>query len=189
MCTVFKEGNIIKNLLLPIAHKEGIKISYKRLKSIYIKYALGKIDQDEFNKIVPKEIEKKFLDSIPLDKSALETVNWLKKKRYLLGILSNMPKPWGNYLIKKFKLDDYFSIIVFSGEYGIRKPHEKLYLVFVEKTRVKPQNCYLIDDKLINLKEARFLLMKTIWRKREKQEILFIPDYVITDLKQLKKIL
>ncbi len=88
-------------------------------------------------------------------------------------------------------MNKYFSVIVFSGEYGTRKPDESLYKVFIEKSKTKPQNCYLVDDKLVNLKEARFLLMKTIWRKKkeENQKITFIPDYIITNLIELKKIL
>jgi len=102
--------------------------------------------------------------------------------------LSNFPKEWGDYLVKKFELDKYFSIIVFSGEYKTRKPNEELYKIFIEKSKARPQNCYFVDDSLINLKEARFLLMKTIWRKKEKQEILFIPDFVIKKVSDLEKI-
>ncbi len=189
MGDIFKEGHIIKKSLFPMLNRKNIKISYERLKDLYVKYTLGKISQENFDKFVPKEVERIFLDSIELDKDAFKIVKWLKKKGYLLGILSNIPKPWGDYLIKKFGLEKYFSVIIFSGEYGTRKPDEELYKIFVEKAKVKPQNCYLIDDTLINLKAARFLLMKTIWRRKEKQEIIFIPDYTITKLIELQKIL
>jgi len=186
---IFKEGHIIKNLLFPIMIKNGIKIDYNRLKEIYVNYSIGKLTQKEFWKTVPKEIEREFLDSMKFDKRMLKNIEFFKKKGYLLGILSNIPKEWGDYLVKKFNLQEYFSIIVFSGEHGTRKPDEKLYEIFMEKTRAKPQNCYFVDDSLINLKEARFLLMKTVWRKNEKQEIRFIPDFVIRNADELKAIM
>ena len=88
----------------------------------------------------------------------------------------------------KFNLHKYFSTIIFSGEYRTRKPNERLYTIFIENARVRPDNCYVIDDNLTNLKEARFLLMKTIWRKKENQNILFIPDFIIRKPAELKKI-
>jgi putative hydrolase of the HAD superfamily len=189
MGALFTEGHIISKMLLPLLTKKKIKIDYKKLKESYIEYTLGKITQKEFWKIIPQKFEKEFLDSMKLDKDVLRVIEYLKKRGYLLGILSNIPKEWGNYLIVKFGLNKYFSTIIFSGEYGTRKPNEKLYEIFVEIAKVKPENCYFIDDNLINLKEARFLLMKTIWIKKEEQEILFIPDFRITKINELKNIL
>lgn len=189
MGNIFKEGHVIKNLLFPILIRNGIKTDYNRLKEIYVNYSIGRLTQKQFRKSVPKEIEKEFLDSMKLDEKMLKDIKLFKKKRYLLGILSNIPKEWGRYLVKKYNFDSYFSIIVFSGEYGTRKPDEKLYEIFMEKARAKPQNCYFVDDSLINLKEARFLLMKTVWRKNEKQDIRFIPDFVIRNADELKTIM
>ena len=69
------------------------------------------------------------------------------------------------------------------------KPDEMLYTIFLERSKAKAGNCYLIDDSLGNLKEARFLLMKTIWCAKEKQDAWFIPDYKIIRASDLKGIL
>jgi hypothetical protein len=45
-----------------------INISYERLKEAYVKYSLRKLSEEEFNKFVPKEVEKAFLNSITPDK-------------------------------------------------------------------------------------------------------------------------
>ena len=118
----------------------------------------------------------------------LEIIKKLRKE-YLLGILSNIPTFWGKYLLKKYNLNKYFNPIIFSADYYFRKPNEKLYIEFINAAKIKPENCYFIDDKLINLQKARFLLMKTIWLKREKKEIIFIPDYKINKLSDLTRIL
>ncbi len=188
MGNLFREGHIIHNLLLPILHRENIKVDYKTLKNLYVEYSLGLVNRKEFHRIVPEKIEKEFLNSIELDNEAFKIIKWLKKKGLFLGVLSNIPKEWGDYLIRKFGLKKYFSVIIFSGEYGKRKPSEDLYKTLLDKIKVKPKNCYLIDDNLINLKEARFMLMKTIWIKKEKQKIVFVPDYIITKFSELKNI-
>ncbi|MFH1752422.1 MAG: HAD-IA family hydrolase [archaeon] len=175
----FKENHIIKKLLFPLVKQNKLKVSYLKLKQIYLDYSVGKIGRKEFNKIIPLKLEEKFLDLIKPISNIFSIIDSLKKKGFLLGILSNIPKPWGNYLVKKFKLENYFTVIVFSGEYNSRKPSEKLYDIFIEKARVKPQNCFFVDDNLANLREARFMLMKTVWVKKEKQDISFIPDIML----------
>ncbi|MCK4968364.1 MAG: HAD-IA family hydrolase [Candidatus Aenigmarchaeota archaeon] len=188
MGTIFSEGHIIKKILHPFLIKRGYKISYKKIKELYVKYTIGKISNKQFRKIVPKEIEEEFLNLIKIDKSMLEIIKKLRKE-YLLGILSNIPTFWGKYLLKKYNLNKYFNPIIFSADYYSRKPNEKLYIEFINAAKIKPENCYFIDDKLINLQKARFLLMKTIWLKREKKEIIFIPDYKINKLFDLTRIL
>jgi len=58
----------------------------------------------------------------------------------------------------------------------------------MEKSGIRPQDYYFVDDKLTNLKEARFFLMKTVWMKKEKQDIVFIPDFMIKKPEDLMKI-
>ena len=189
MGCIFSEGHIIRNVLLKLINKNGIKMNYSKLKRIYLDYSLGKISPIEFNKIIPEEIEIEFLNSLKLNSGLFDILKFFRKKHYKFGILSNIPQKWGNYLVKKFKLNEWFSKIVFSGTYKTRKPNEKLYEIFINNLNIKPENCYLLDDKLINLREARFFLMKTIWMRKEKQQITFVPDLIINRLNDLKKVL
>lgn len=185
MGTIFKEGHIISKMLVPLLHEKEIDKSYKEVKSAYVEYSKGEISQEEFRELVPKEIEKEFLDSMEINKEVLKIIKNWKSREVALGILSNIPKPWGDYLVDKFNLDEYFSTIVFSGQYQSRKPSEKLYRVFIEKSNYKPKNCYFIDDKLRNLEGVRHLLMKTVWLKGEDSDKLFIPDYKVGSLDEL----
>jgi len=188
MGTVFKEGRIIKNLLWPLICNEKNLMGYEDLKSIYESYSVGAINQSEFRKHIPVKVEETFLDSVILNHNILDILRWLKKKKFRIGILSNIPKEWGNYLMKKYHLDDYAEIIVFSGDYGVRKPDEELYRIFIKLANTKPQNCFLVDDNLLNLREARHLRMKTIWKKNNIKDLIFVPDYIISKMEELKKI-
>lgn len=190
MGCVFKSPHIVKNILYPLM--EG-KIIYDELKKVYLEYSKGKLTREEFLKTVPLDIEEKFLDKIELDDNAKEIFDYLKKKGYLLGILSNIPDHIGNYVIKENKIDRYFKTIIFSGTYKLRKPGVALYEIFLNESGVKPEDSFFVDDKLENLKTAKDIGIKTIWRKIEVDKSFLIhgfnPDFIITNLLELKRIL
>jgi len=189
MGPIFPQKHIIRNVLHPIVKKNGMKITYDELKRIYEKYSKNEIKREDFYKIVPEEVEREFLDSLQINPEIYTILSKLKKKGYHFGILSNIPRPWGHYLEEKFNLKKHFNPIVFSGDYRYRKPSEELYRIFIENTDCLPSKCYFLDDKLVNLKEARFFAMKTIHYKMEQEDFVFLPDHQITDLSELVKIL
>jgi len=63
----------------------------------------------------------------------------------------------------------------------------------LEKSGADPKNCFFIDDKLENLKTTKDLGIKTIWKRIGKSNSFsihnFKPDFTITSLLELKKIL
>ena len=109
MGTLFYEGHVIKNRLYPLMLKHNNKSDYSAIKKLYVDYSLGKISQERILELCASRYRKKFLSVFRPDKSMMATAHWLKQKGYALGILSNMPKEWGEYLIKKFKLNKIFS--------------------------------------------------------------------------------
>jgi putative hydrolase of the HAD superfamily len=192
MGTIFLEPHVIKNSLLPFLKKRGFKVSYLSLKKKYEKYSLGEINKKKFWGKISISLESEFLDTLKIDKRIFALCKLLKMRGYSFGILSNLPAPWAKYLVKKYNLDKTFHPIVVSGKYHCRKPSEKLYEIFINNIDCHPSKCYFVDDKLENLKEARFLLMKTIYLQREKkkkEKVLFIPDFKINDIIELKNIL
>ncbi|MCD6398806.1 MAG: HAD-IA family hydrolase [Candidatus Aenigmarchaeota archaeon] len=190
MGCIFKTPHIIKNILYPLMED---RIIYSELKKIYLKYSNGELTREEFLRTVPLDIEEKFLDKIELDDNAKEIFDYLKGKEYSMGVLSNIPDHIGNYVVRENKIENYFKVMVFSGTYGLRKPNEALYKIFLEKSGADPKNCFFIDDKLENLKTAKDLGIKTIWKRIGKSNSFsihnFKPDFTIASLLELKKIL
>lgn len=185
MGVIFRQAHSIKDVFHPLVED---KVGYKKLKEVYKIYSLGEISQEEFWNFVGEKKEKEGLDKIKKEDDILGVLKYLKGKDYKLGVLSNIPGPWGRYLLQKNKIKKYFDVIVLSGECGERKPRENIYKKFLTNIKTKPENCYFIDDKLRNLKEASEFKIKTIWRKIEEQDFIFEPDYILLDLLDLKKI-
>lgn len=190
MGVLFKEGHLIRKGLHPFLKERGLKKSYSWLKNLYLKYSRGKVAQEKFWKIVPERLEKEFLDSLELTKNARYILKYFHSKNNVkAGLLSNIPKTWGEYLIEENEIEEYLTAVVLSGEYGNRKPESGLYEIFLEKTNTHPKDCYLIDDSLKNLKGAKSLSMKTVWKEDGIKDVDFKPDFTIKDLKELKGIL
>jgi HAD superfamily hydrolase (TIGR01509 family) len=188
MGTFFREGHVISRLLTPLAKKAGLNVSYQELKEAYLKYTEGKMGAEEFHKVVPTTIEKEFLDMIKSSHDMFPVIKYLQKKGYRLGVLSNFPEEWGDYLEEKFNFKEYFDPIVITGEHHVKKPSSEIYNIFVEQAGVDPAYCWFVDDKLENLQVAEDLEMKTIWFKREGPKVNFKPDHIIMKANDLKKI-
>jgi len=163
-------------------------ITKKRLKNLYHQFEIGKIDSKAFWDGLRiknhRTVEKEFLDNTQLDDNLLPVARILKKK-YCLGILSNMPKEWGRYFIRKYKLATIFDEIILSGEVKAKKPSKKIYEIAVRKFG----EFIFIDDRLENLKAARRFGIKTVLMERKDPTRKFKPDYTIHSLLELKGIL
>ncbi len=186
MGVIFTEPHIISNLLYSLLPEPK---DYAFIKEKYSLYTKGKISNQEFWKSVYKgynyeDFEKTYLDKIKIDKDYKEIINYLKQK-YELGIISNLPKEWGEYLIKKYELDKVFNPIVISGEVKVKKPNTEIYKIFQNEVKTQFNEIAYIDDRKSNLKPAHILGMKTIWYKKEEDNLNFMPDYTINRLKEL----
>jgi HAD superfamily hydrolase (TIGR01509 family) len=186
--TLIEEVHTIRNVLHPLTKERGLNLNYEEVRGLYELYKKGNIDETTFNKLIPKEIEAEFLDKLKILKSSIDTVRYLKKKGYVLGILSNIPSKWGHYLISKFRLKKLFDHVVFSGDYKLIKPDKRLYFILLNKARMLPQSCYYIDDKIENLETAKDLSFNTIYIKREETHEPFSPQYQISKISDLKRV-
>jgi HAD superfamily hydrolase (TIGR01509 family) len=188
MGTAFTEVHIIQNVLHPMLKKRFPGLSYEAVKEPYNKYSVGQLNRLGFWLALRvtdyEDFEKKFLDSLKLDKEFLSTVKYLKSKKHSVMIFSNLPIEWARYLVKKNGLEKYLSAMFISGEIGVRKPEPAAYEPVAEKTVGKV--VYFVDDRSENLATAARFGWKTVTIGID---ISFKPDFVLKSMKDLKKIL
>ena len=108
-----------------------------------------------------EKIEKDYLDTIELNYYFLDFIKAVKTK-YKLAVISNDSSRWSKYLRKKFNINQYFDVISISGDLKIRKPHERIFQLTVEKLAVKAEECLYIDDRRGYLEAAKGVGMNTI---------------------------
>jgi HAD superfamily hydrolase (TIGR01662 family) len=93
---------------------------------------------------------------------AIDTVQCLKSRGYRLGIIANQGLGTESRL-KTFGLQEYFDIILSSAEEGVAKPDPVIFLRALDRACCKPQDAYMIGDRLDNdIIPAKALGMKTI---------------------------
>ncbi len=190
MGVVFKEPHIITNLLYPMLPEPK---DYNFTKKKYVEFVeKGAITRKDFWNALGiknwKSFENKYLENFEIDPDFFKVADYLKRK-YQLAVLSDLAVTWGNFLIKKYKLDKIFCKFFFSEKYKMCKKQKEFFLLAMRNLKLNGKECCMIDDRLSVLKLASQLKMKTIWFKREKKGIEFNPGYTITKFEELKRIL
>ncbi len=129
-------------------------------------YRLGKINAKTFwekakkridiNSRQAKEIELIWHSSYKPNKGMPALVKKLKKKYKIVVVSGNAPERV-RYLKKKYSLNKLFHDYFFSFEYGVTKPSPKLFEIALNKLRVKPEECLIIDDSRKTINKAKKL--------------------------------
>jgi FMN phosphatase YigB (HAD superfamily) len=189
MGVIITSPSLVKDGLYP--HYEG-RYDYEYLKDLYRKIRKDtKGDAslwEEIGEENPEVARKGFLERFVLDTGFWDFRDFLEKKNFKRGVLSNMPKEWGEYFFKKLDFEKEFNPVVISGQVGMRKPDEEIYLEFEKRSGIPLEKSLFIDDKLGNLETASKLGVKTVHFKRVEMKGdkgPFQPDYEVTSFAEL----
>jgi putative hydrolase of the HAD superfamily len=181
---LLKSGRLVSENLMSFINKP-----YSLVKKQYLKYSVGAISREEFWKSVGigiAEGEKNLSERVKLNVD-VELISELSKK-YILAILSNLPREWIDLLFFNRTSPSFFKYVVISGEVGVRKPDRKIYLRLLSESNIPPEEVLFVDDKKSNLMVAKDLGMKTVWMKG-RDDAPFEPDFIIDSLEELPGVL
>lgn len=134
----------------------------------------------EFNLgISMNELEEYLNNSFKLNFELIDLLKKLKKK-YSLIMLSNNNKPLVNSIKKKHpKVFNLFEKHYFSSELNMRKPDKRIFLHFLEDTKLNANECLLIDDTGENIIASEKLGIKGIIFKNVNQLKRELADFGI----------
>ncbi len=124
------------------------------------------------------------------DPGAGEALRELKLRGLSLGIVSNTMRTPGAVLRKILErrgLLDYFSVITFSDECGIRKPDPEIFWMTLERIGIAPAEAMHVgDDPVLDVEGAKAAGMRVIQMYVEGYEPpAERPDGTITRLDEL----
>jgi putative hydrolase of the HAD superfamily len=132
----------------------------------------GKISLDDYldrtvfyrDRAFTRETFKEYMFSLSQPSpAALELARGLaNSKKYFMATINNESAELNRYRIEAFGLRDIFSVFVSSCFVGLRKPEQGIYRLALAVTQRPPENCCFIDDRSLNLEEAKKLGMHTI---------------------------
>lgn len=96
-----------------------------------------------------------------LNNQLLESILQFKKK-YKIGLLSNLSRESLNKILIQSDQSKYFDFVIISGEVGALKPSQEIFKFACDKADVVPEQAVLVDDSAANCAGARVVGMRTI---------------------------
>jgi len=126
---------------------------------------------------------------------ALDIVEYLKKKGYKLGLVTNSDGEGGDKRsrISKFPYLDKFNLIIIGGENNVKpKPSLQPFIFACEELKVPKESCVMVgDDPVKDCLAAKRAGLKSILVDR-KGAVKFpelYADFVVNSLKELEEFL
>lgn len=121
-------------------------------------------------------------------KDTIDTLDYLKRKRLKIGILTDVPygmdKPFVEKDISHFSsLVDY---LLTSVEVGYRKPNAKGYEILAKELGVSPYEMIYVGNEEKDIVGGKAIGMVTVLVDRNKKGNFCDADYIINNLSELK---
>src|SRR5450755_3182867 len=115
------------------------------------------------------------------------------RERYPLAVVTDAQSAHARGELHQVGLLDYFDPIVVSGDHGYRKPGRRLFQLALDGMRVAAENAlYVGNDMYRDIFGAREAGMATVMFDSDQGTKVYldcVPDYTITDFRELLKIL
>jgi putative hydrolase of the HAD superfamily len=113
--------------------------------------------------------------------------------RYPLALVTDAQSTYARGELHRVGLLDYFDPIVVSGDHGYRKPDRRLFQSALDRMAVAAENAlYVGNDMHRDIFGAREAGLKTVMLDSDQGSKAYldcVPDYTITDLRDLLNIL
>ena len=108
------------------------------------------------------------LDCPPsLNPGVAECIAALKKDGCKIGIISNTGRTWGRALIELqnlYGIRDYFDVLSFSDEIGVRKPHPAIFMKTLRELGLPAKSVLHIGDNVVDdVSGAKAVGMRAVW--------------------------
>ncbi|MCL2577285.1 MAG: YjjG family noncanonical pyrimidine nucleotidase [Defluviitaleaceae bacterium] len=187
--------NEYQNIFRPLDRMlwENETILPKDIPTHRFKIFFEKINIDYKNFAKANDLFKKGLaNAFALTENAEKIIKYLHNKGYSLYVVTNGLIELQRPRVTNSKIGKFISYVMVSEEVGAKKPNPLIFNILLQKINFNPNEVIMVGDSLKNdIQGAKNANIKSVWfnPERIKNETDIIPDYEITDLLQLTKIL
>ncbi|MHA1506083.1 MAG: HAD family hydrolase [Candidatus Asgardarchaeia archaeon] len=117
----------------------------------------------------------------------------IKDRGIYVGLISNTAVDWPIKVLKRYKIFHLFDVVLLSSEFGVRKPHPKIFFAALNKLGVSPEESIFVGDSIENdIVGANKVGMWTVWLRRGEYRALneldstyVKPDFIINNLDEI----
>jgi HAD superfamily hydrolase (TIGR01509 family) len=127
---------------------------------------------------------EKELELVP---GLLPLLKELRESDFLLALASSSPLRVINFVLDRFSLREFFSVVVSGDTIQLGKPHPDIYIHTARKLGVEPWECVVIEDSINGVKSAKGadMICIAVPDKRLDQKEFQIADVVVDRLDRI----
>jgi putative hydrolase of the HAD superfamily len=148
------------------------------------------ISQDGIGRDFIEKYYQPIRRQISMLEGAPEVLSWFKSQGLKIGLISNSSFPTEFHLeeLEEYGLKKYFDHLIFSHDYGLRKPHPGMFQEALKVLELKPEDSVFVGDRLReDVGGAQGLGIKAILRYKTGRDYSYDirPDGVVHSLTEL----
>jgi HAD superfamily hydrolase (TIGR01509 family) len=138
---------------------------------------------DEFLEIRGSKMEYKYKNQLEPMKGLFEIIDEFYPKLDL-AIATGSPKRFLDIVVDKLKIRNYFKVLQASDEIKNGKPDPEIYIETINKLKLKPEECFVLEDSSNGARAGKLAGCYTIAVKNvySYNEDFGFTDYVADDL-------
>lgn len=136
--------------------------------------------------------QKDRFDTHKLFPKAKYVLKKLKKRGFLLAVVSNRTRVSLHTSLKMVGIDKYFDLVLSAEDVQNPKPHEDHLLIALKHFQVHPSNAFMVGDTdhdILAGKNARVKTVGVTYGFSGKSIKEAKPDYIVDNLVELEEIL
>lgn len=168
MGVLYREGDDVRNLLIPFARERGSTVSDEDIIVKARSLSLGRMTPADFWRVIgvegdPNELDAAYLALHQLMPGVVKYLRSLRDSGVRAACITNDAAAWATKLRAGHSLEGLVDPWVVSGSVGVRKPDRPLFEVLRRVIGEPAGSILVIDDDLANLDTARDMGFGTAW--------------------------
>lgn len=134
---------------------EMIGQSHEKIRNAFIKASGIKVDPTTYSKIFRKIYNKLITERLEIRPGAKNLVKGLRKRGYLLGIVSSSSSSSIKQILTTGEILDDFKLYISSEDVKENKPNPEPYLLALKRLGVQPDDTLAFEDSSTGIVSAR----------------------------------
>lgn len=147
------------------------------------------ICDEEMSRAMSFDYINKGPEKTALFPDTIQILEYLQSK-YSLYIVTNGFKEVQYKKMSNCKLESFFKKIFVSEEVGYNKPDKRFFEHVLKQTKATAKDSLIIGDDLkVDIEGAKNCMIDSVWLNTNNSDISDLPNYIISELQELKSIL
>ena len=106
---------------------------------------------------IAEKYEMEAASTTSLLPGANETLKELKRMNLKMGLCTTSSEKAANYILQRFKIEDYFQIVIARNKVKYVKPNTEQFEAALKSLGANPQNAVIVGDSIVDMQSAKEL--------------------------------